>query len=1069
MKKSLCAIFFTIFFLICTSCSDNHSHTEEPVSQTASIAGILTDPPIEGARVFPISRKTLKPFPFNDSTAKTDSNGKFFLLVPSQSLNEISYLESFGGTDSQTGLSFDNISFKTIFNPDSKSSITITPLTSLIYHLVSDFGFSYEKAKSKTKALFNIPPEISPEQNPLSDTSLLKAAAFISYAAVLKKTEQPFKEIADILKNKQSFITGNSVDEGILDEIFTDAEKTRLSKNFFNFISQKKSADQIIGSSKIFFLRNYFLEGITALIKNDDTEYDNHIANIENNINILSDILAGNRIKLNKNTVIQTLRYILNEYGLAEIKFENGQYKFEGVFFTGTINSEQLYNSDGIHITEDKNIERSSSPLFSIIHNEPVLTNEIPGNDNSKRIEYYFNSDISHLYLASKTLDYVYDDAKRDEILRQIIRGYSKSGLFNQAELIADTYIFTPAQKCLSYFFIGQDMVSYKRVKEALDIIKKGEKIFWNIAENKGYHLFEKDDAERFIFLITSLAKAGSYDLLNSNLSRLKSDVIPEIENNFSTYSRILSGIYLAVNNMLENEDSENWETELLTDLLFELSKNCPPNESDGKKYYKMKIFAMAKAALFYGQINQYQKLNDVYEEIESIRQNDQLRSDVSVDGSYYLNLTRDETWVYMSDVIEAYAWLENAVIFSEHETLFDSFPEDSKYLNSAVSAYASVQARMDNVSSAVSLADTLIRSTTEDKTLSEKIEALTFKNEYNPKIGMTAVDIQDFNGALEAASLALSYSDRIYNSGSDFYKSSYKIQKGYLRTALIFHLSGNNSYENLCFSNAEKVLNGGTITGEGYSYTPGPITGTKYYIDAALASAVTANETGNQYYEDLFIELARQRAVWAFNSINFDYEDKTDFLLDVIETCSLIKRHEIISGLYQTAVDSASGISVSDNDEDDIITEAEELIKLGNLLASSGFEILAADIFELALGQAYKVQTAKDKTDLLTEAAVGFSKASYADRGLEIAESIEFTEEKFDAIAQIALKIGALRDDFPETTGATIDFDKDGKPYFFSPLLTDEEIVQTGLTLDKDSDNDGIEDIYDTMPLYKN
>ncbi|MCB9494966.1 MAG: hypothetical protein H6681_05945 [Desulfobacteraceae bacterium] len=1069
MKKNLYPIIFFIFFFILTSCSDNNSGSKNQVSDTTEISGILTDPPIEGARVFPVNKTSLKEFSAYESDGKTDVNGRFKIMVEAKSLELVSHLQSYGGTDSQTGLSFDNLRFKALFNSNLTSGIVISPVTSLIYHMVQDIGLSPEQAENKITELFSLPQQTSPSTTPLSDPSLLKASIIISYAAVLKETDQPFKEIADVLKNKSKLVESTFIDESILDEIFQNNEKTRILKNYFNLISEKNSIEEIISDSKIFFLKTCFLDGINSLVKNDDTDFESHLPNIEKNIDFISRTISDKNIRLEKNTIIQTLRYILNEYNLAEIKAENEGYSFGGVFFTGSITNENLYNSTGKFISDDENIERSSSSLFNIKHDEPVLPNEIPGNDNSKRVDYYFNSDISHLYLASKTLDYVYDDAKRDEILKQIVRGYSKSGLFDHAKLIADTYIFTPDQKCLSYFLIARSMVDYNMHEEALDLVKNGEKIFWDIVENKGYHLFDKDDVYRFFNLVIGFAKTGNYDLLNSNLEKLKINVIPEIENNFRVYSGVLSVIYSAINEMFEDNETENWEKKLLTDLLFDLSKNCPPNESRGKKYYKMKIFAMANSALFYGKLKEKDKVVEVAAEIKKIRENDGLESDIAIDGSFYLNLTGEETLVYMDDLISAYAWLGDESLYPEVESIFQSLPEDSNHFDNAVSAFAAAIAASQTTEAAIDFVKSFLNETTDDNMYEALTEALTFKSDYLPGIGKIAFDKNDFQGAKEAALLALSFADKMYNTGSDSEKSSYKIQKGYHKAFTIFSLLKENNYADICFENIKKVLDGGSISGIDYLFQLEPMNGIKYYIDSSVKSAFTAFEAGNDHYKNLFIELALEKSVEAFNSGTIDFEDKTDFLTQVMEYSGLVQRKDIISQLKDNAVFSISNISVTDDDEDQIITEAEEFIKLAEIFSDFFFMDDAKNILEMALSEINKILDQEEKTELLCSTAIGFAKANFTDRGLEVAESIEFTEEKFNAISEIALQIAAFRDDFPQTQGATIDFDKDGKPYFFSTLLTDQEISDTGLILDEDSDNDGTEDIYDPMPLFKN
>lgn len=59
-----------------------------------------------------------------------------------------------------------------------------------------------------------------------------------------------------------------------------------------------------------------------------------------------------------------------------------------------------------------------------------------------------------------------------------------------------------------------------------------------------------------------------------------------------------------------------------------------------------------------------------------------------------------------------------------------------------------------------------------------------------------------------------------------------------------------------------------------------------------------------------------------------------------------------------------------------------------------------------------------------------------------------------------------ALTDDLPGSTVASVDTDHDGLPNFFAADVTQAQIDESGLVLDTDSDNDGIEDLEDPTPF---
>ncbi|MGM0419335.1 MAG: hypothetical protein ACQEQS_11490, partial [Thermodesulfobacteriota bacterium] len=159
--------------------------------------------------------------------------------------------------------------------------------------------------------------------------------------------------------------------------------------------------------------------------------------------------------------------------------------------------------------------------------------------------------------------------------------------------------------------------------------------------------------------------------------------------------------------------------------------------------------------------------------------------------------------------------------------------------------------------------------------------------------------------------------------------------------------------------------------------------------------------------------------------------------------------------------------IASDSSDEDDIIDETEELLKLADLLAEYNSPENTEEVLNLCLENIDKIFSEDDKTELLRDTAKVYAKIKLTDKALKTAEAIKFKEQEFEVITEIA-RLHALRDDFPEITGVSIDFDGDGKPYFYSPELTKEEFLETGLILDDDSDGDGTKDIYDQTPLYK-
>lgn len=88
------------------------------------------------------------------------------------------------------------------------------------------------------------------------------------------------------------------------------------------------------------------------------------------------------------------------------------------------------------------------------------------------------------------------------------------------------------------------------------------------------------------------------------------------------------------------------------------------------------------------------------------------------------------------------------------------------------------------------------------------------------------------------------------------------------------------------------------------------------------------------------------------------------------------------------------------------------------------------------------------------------------SDVATAIATNDVYTQADSEALFAVIAESLATRDDFPASTVANVDTDLDGLPNFFLQNASEADIEQSGLNIDNDADNDGIEDPYDINPL---
>ncbi|MCG7530365.1 cadherin-like domain-containing protein [Psychrobium sp. MM17-31] len=105
-------------------------------------------------------------------------------------------------------------------------------------------------------------------------------------------------------------------------------------------------------------------------------------------------------------------------------------------------------------------------------------------------------------------------------------------------------------------------------------------------------------------------------------------------------------------------------------------------------------------------------------------------------------------------------------------------------------------------------------------------------------------------------------------------------------------------------------------------------------------------------------------------------------------------------------------------------------------------------------------------KLNFLPKYAAQLTSLGKFDDAFAIASNEALGTVEKDAINAATASAMSTWDDFTRTNIASVDTDKDGKPNFFAAFATQAMIDASGLTLDEDSDNDGVNDDVDGFPL---
>jgi tetratricopeptide (TPR) repeat protein len=317
--------------------------------------------------------------------------------------------------------------------------------------------------------------------------------------------------------------------------------------------------------------------------------------------------------------------------------------------------------------------------------------------------------------------------------------------------------------------------------------------------------------------------------------------------------------------------------------------------------------------------------------------------------------------------------------------------------------------------------------------------------------------------GKVLLANYSSELGDNIYPDSSSYPISSPDANEGgYLKVAQIYALIGDFAKAKAALQKAEAYADQLTA----------PYPRGKHYSLLGYYYFTVANDTAAS--EAAYAKAAAELA----NITQDDTKLKYNILLALntfyCTTLAEDAKKTLVNGYLQDAVTLAENIFTDgtyyDNDEKD--AAAEDTIGLLFTIADRYASINDRDKIRATLEKAESIigdgitlpATALAQKKLVYNV---YAKLYSVDLAVRKAETLANPTEINDALKIIATSI-ANTNAFPGTGYiAFSDTDKDGKPDFFVPWATAEQIAASGLELDDDIDGDGKPDTADLTPFY--
>ncbi len=229
--KKLLAIALSMVAVACSSSGGDSSTYGLPTKQ---ISGKVSDPAIKDARVVLLDstgKQLNNCGVLNNSPCQTFTNneGAFVFLLPLDADTANYTLKTYGGSDTLYKTSFENLSLysTSLSKYSNQANIIVSPITSLIKSYV-DLGSTDDEAIAEVARALSVGSEklfLDPE----TDDETLRAAYNVARNAINKGGENPFKDIAIIMKDNKTLLlnstdfrnilfAGNTIIQSLLNE-----------------------------------------------------------------------------------------------------------------------------------------------------------------------------------------------------------------------------------------------------------------------------------------------------------------------------------------------------------------------------------------------------------------------------------------------------------------------------------------------------------------------------------------------------------------------------------------------------------------------------------------------------------------------------------------------------------------------------------------------------------------------------------------------------------------------------------------------------------------------------------
>ncbi|WP_153001090.1 hypothetical protein [Thiomicrospira sp. XS5] len=1018
----------------------------DPDTSTQTVLGKVVDPAIENA----IVKMCRIDSPSMCLTQKTLTNavGGYSLQVPGDTDLTAHSIVSIGGSDTETGESLGRMALSSPLAFSENGMLYVTPVTTLVSNYMMSQSVDVETARAAIASQLNLSESILDDSTE-SSASLMKTGLMLTQVGL----------------NRTEGLSGLTVNNGDLDALIdsqvSDATVRAKLKETNRYI---QAATTVSGAVNAFVVHKAVLE--SAFLNSAD----------------LSDATTSS----NAEKITEKVLQILSDNGVSQANRAQAQ------LILSKLDSSLDVTDAGMTIPEPdlSGVNLAAVVVDNLLNNEQPLAEALSGDSDSKRA-YYFASSASYLAQSETIVADVTDVDTMEDVYVALAEAYLKNGEPELALQYANRKLFKPISEAeISEAIASHYIDNNEELETAEALLDKGLELLKSYLESKGYASVKSSDMVLFRNYYVDYTKLGATAKAEAVTAYMLS-MVDGFGDNSTPFMAYVFGLTEAAEAYADNGQIALARSTLQT--AYDIALQTPPNkkatypDTPSKWYYQIKIYSMAAIMdVYYWHLNDAGQALSLADEIKSIRANDGIAGNIKTSGGIDYDAT-----VYYTDskvsnniipILADYGYSK-----ADISEVIGTIGRDT-YIANGWANYAKAYAKTDIDGALQIISDEMTASVFGSDYSRDVVKALTYNGVakdtdymaqylidggYNASAlkaidaAKVALDQAVSEGIESAATASTSYSDR----------ARYYVNYGYAKLANLYYFAGApestvNETMDLAVAiatNADNAPENAKVS-EPYHQAYALTYIARHYLQMGMTDkGIEYAEMALEYAEKIEDLANREKRLATLATILNDEGYST-----------LAVSTKVTDAIYALATGTA--MVVSDSAQEDYVARAEilggsynsSLHAFTSNLAYNYVEVnnpaKAQNAVNALIGVAGNIANEDDRIKFYKAVVYGYALLNQ----VELAKSFAVTNipkavhnaHYLDSLVILSTAL-ADYDAFETCEVATVDFDEDGKPDFYDYGATNDQIAACGLTLDDDSDGDGVIDSNDLTPFY--